>query len=212
MNFEIQYVDNLPGTSAAIDRKRRIIYINRRKWAILSPFERKFIIEHEKAHALFDTDDEITCDNYAFDQMAGTEWKSLKKSIATLEKLLVRGNHTRASRLYNIYLRALRWDADRGNEQAAELYRELKDQDVTKLNMASGKVCSGWWIFRSCKETYDPSGDAMALAQAEQLRAQTRALELANQENLRLKQEALAQNSKLMTYGLIAVIIIIAIW
>lgn len=58
--------------------------INRDVWATMSPFERRFILQHEIGHYRLQTDSETAADRYALRHTAGTERESLRKSLITL--------------------------------------------------------------------------------------------------------------------------------
>ncbi len=99
----------MAGTPMAIDRSTDVIYINPSEYGKLSLFEKKFWTWHEKAHAILDTDDEVACDTYAFNKLAGSEYRSLKQMIEAEEKLLV-GDKDHQRRIDNIYRLAVEWD------------------------------------------------------------------------------------------------------
>ncbi len=98
------------GTPCACDRQTATIYINPILYSKLPPFERKFWILHEKGHIVLNTADELKADKYAFDKLAGTEWRSLKQMIGALEHLLDSNNSFHQERIDHIYNLALQWD------------------------------------------------------------------------------------------------------
>ena len=97
-------------TPAAIDRDNGILYLNPKMWFNLTPFQRKFIKWHEYGHLHLNTDSEIKADEYAFNKLAGTEFRSLKQCIECLEEILdekILGHKVRIDHMYNL---ALEWD------------------------------------------------------------------------------------------------------
>ena len=207
------YTNELTGTPAAVDRSQGLLYINPKLFNKLSAFEKKFVVLHEEGHYELDTADEVAADAYAFDRLAGSQWQSLKKMIETLDKLLVEGNVTRAQRLYELYKRALLWDGNNGNSEAAKEYERIKNE--APISGVSG--CSGWWLFRSCKT--DPMGDLQALQDAaytaEQIDDAERLSRVTAKINLLLaqqKQEDAKRNNNLVIFAIIAVVIIVFIW
>ena len=99
-------------TPCACDRATATIYINPILYSRLSPFERKFWIWHEKGHILLNTEDELRADEFAFNKMAGTEWRSLKQMLEALEHLLDETNYYHQERIDHIYRLALKWDEE----------------------------------------------------------------------------------------------------
>ena len=101
----------MQGTPCACDRVDKIIFINHDLYDKLTLFQKKFWIWHEKGHINLNTEDEIKADNYAFDHMAGTEFRSLKQIIEAAEDLLDENLPYHQERIDNLYERALKWDA-----------------------------------------------------------------------------------------------------
>lgn len=97
-------------TPAAIDRKSGIMFINPKLWFKLTPFQRKFIKLHEYGHYYLQTDIEEEADAYAFDRLAGTEHRSMKQCIETLETILDPNRTGHRVRIEALYKRALEWD------------------------------------------------------------------------------------------------------
>lgn len=91
-----------------------VVVINPDLFFQYSEFHRKFILLHEEGHIVLKTgiqlEDEIKADGYAFDRLAGTEYKSLKQCLNFLEILLVPGLPSTDSRIAALYDRALNWD------------------------------------------------------------------------------------------------------
>ena len=99
--------------------------------ARLTPFQRRFVILHEEGHYALNTDDEIRADAYAFDRLAGTEARSLRQSVESLEQILDDDNPTLRPRYRALLRRALEWDADHGNPRAAA--------ELGRVSYASGR-------------------------------------------------------------------------
>lgn len=97
-------------TPYAADRATGTIYTNPILAKNLTPFEKKFWILHEKGHIILNTDDEIKADNFAFDSLAGTEYRSMKQMIEAEEKLLNPNSPYHQARIDNLYRRAIAWD------------------------------------------------------------------------------------------------------
>lgn len=99
-------------TPAAIDRKTRTLYINPKLYFNLTPFQRKFVKLHEYGHLNLDTDIEEKADAYAFDKLAGTEFRSLKQCIGCLETILDPSKPGHKARIDALYERAIQWDKE----------------------------------------------------------------------------------------------------
>ena len=124
-------------TPAAIDRKAGILYINPKRYFALTPFQQKFVKFHEYGHYNLNTDSEIAADEYAFNQLAGTEFRSLKQCIECLEELLDEDKIGHKIRIDHMYGLALKWDREHpelnkmaGSEEAA------KDDAYTNVILA----------------------------------------------------------------------------
>ena len=110
---------DLGGCPAAVDRRTGTLYVDPEAMARLTPFQRRFVILHEEGHWRLGTDDEIRADAYAFDRLAGTQPRSLRQSVESLEQILDDDNPTLRPRYRALLRRALEWDADHGNPRAA---------------------------------------------------------------------------------------------
>lgn len=97
-------------TPAAVDRDSGILYINPKLWFKLTPFQRKFVKLHEYGHYYLDTAIEEEADAYAFDRLAGTEFRSLKQCIGCLHTILDENRPGHRNRIEALYQRALDWD------------------------------------------------------------------------------------------------------
>lgn len=124
------YTSDIGQTPAAIDRLQGILYINPTTFDQLTPFQQKFIVEHEMGHYLLNTSDEIAADAYAFDKLAGTEFQSLKQSLGCILEVLKPHHPGYKQRIYELYKRALLWDYKNTNNHWA--LRELKR--IERLN------------------------------------------------------------------------------
>ena len=92
-------------------RWERTIYINPTLYFALTPFEQKFWYLHEVGHIELNTNDEVEADAYAFDAMAGTEYRSLKQMVAALDNLLTSPHPEARKRKAALMVRATSWDA-----------------------------------------------------------------------------------------------------
>ena len=97
-------------TPAAIDRKAGIMYINPKIWFKLTRFQQKFVKLHEIGHYVLNTDIEEEADAYAFDRLAGTQPRSMKQCIETLETILDPTRTGHSLRIKALTKRALAWD------------------------------------------------------------------------------------------------------
>lgn len=112
------------GTPAAVSEDG-VLYINTTLFYQLTPFQREFIKWHEVGHYRLQTHDEKEADAFAFRKMAGKYPRSLKQMIGTLETILDPDvNEGVAERMDALYRLCLEYDANCGNQRAAdELYR-----------------------------------------------------------------------------------------
>jgi len=131
------FVQNSP---AAIDRTNGILYINPKLFNRLTPFQKKFVKYHEMGHYKFQTSDELVADAYAFDQLAGTEFRSLKQALGCINDVLKNNNPTKQLRYDALYKRALEWDyKNTGNLLAKQELDFLQSGKVEKWVSASEK-------------------------------------------------------------------------
>ena len=109
---------NLMGTNpASVNMANGDIILNMNTFPYLDRFTQKFIIEHERAHYLQQTDSEEQADRTALQKLYKTEHRSLKKSVKALVDFL--GDED--SRIETIYNEAL--NLDRMNQ---ELFRNRR--------------------------------------------------------------------------------------
>ena len=123
LRTEYSSIGEMEDTPAAIDRENGVLYLNPKRWFKLTPFQRKFVKLHEYGHLNLNTDSELKADEYAFNKLAGTEFRSLKQCIECLEELLdesIIGHKVRIDRMYDL---ALKWD---------------KEHATSKLNKGTG--------------------------------------------------------------------------
>lgn len=97
-------------TPAAVDRDNATLFINPKLWFKLTRFQQNFVRLHEIGHLALDTDIEEEADNYAFDRLVGTEPRSMKQMIETLETILDPNRTGHRMRIDNLIKRAMAWD------------------------------------------------------------------------------------------------------
>lgn len=97
-------------TPAAIDRETATLFINPKLWFKLTRFQQNFVRLHEIGHLVLDTDIEEQADAYAFDKLVGTEHRSMKQMIETLETILDPNRMGHRKRIEALYLKAMAWD------------------------------------------------------------------------------------------------------
>ena len=125
---------------AAIDRTNGILYINPKLFNRLTPFQKKFVKYHEMGHYKFQTSDELVADAYAFDQLAGTEFRSLKQALGCINDVLKNNNPTKQLRYDALYGRVLEWDyKNTGNLLAKRELDFIKSGRVEKWVSTSEK-------------------------------------------------------------------------
>ena len=125
---------------AAIDRTNGILYINPKLFNRLTPFQKKFVKYHEMGHYKFQTSDELVADAYAFDQLAGTEFRSLKQALGCINDVLKNNNPTKQLRYDALYRRVLEWDyKNTGNLLAKQELDFLQSGKVEKWVSTSEK-------------------------------------------------------------------------
>ena len=91
---------------ASVEMGTKELILNRDTFPHLPNFTKKFIIEHEKGHLDYNTDNEELADAYALKSLYKTERKSLKKSIKALVDILPDGD----KRIESLYNKALKLD------------------------------------------------------------------------------------------------------
>ena len=125
---------------AAIDRTNGILYINPKLFNRLTPFQKKFVKYHEMGHYKFQTSDELVADAYAFDQLVGIEFRSLKQALGCINDMLKNNNPTKQLRYDALYRRVLEWDyKNTGNLLAKQELDFLQSGKVEKWVSASEK-------------------------------------------------------------------------
>jgi len=155
----------LGDSPAALSRQDGIIYINMPLFSRYNDFQKRFIILHELGHYYLNTNSEIKADAYAFSALAGTEKRSLRQSIETIEATLKDGNQTKAERLRYITLMAYKWDADNGNQKAALEFCRLQDMLGWSFSLFGFEIMKG-----------NDAGEEKALAEADYIKGQTEEL------------------------------------
>ena len=97
-------------TPAAIDRETATLYLNPKLWFKLTRFQQNFVRLHEIGHLVLDTSIEEEADAYAFDRLVGSEPRSMKQMIETLETILDPNRIGHRVRIDALYRRAIAWD------------------------------------------------------------------------------------------------------
>jgi len=147
MKFKIIHTDNLGSTPAKAIRKLNIIYINDPVFNKLPKDTQDYVIEHEKAHIINDSNDEIEADNLAFLNYAGSRPQSLRKSIIALTNGLSFDRDEHVLRLYKQIERALTYDFKVNKNKKAFLTLQkmknsgsqfLEPQNIDMLLLESG--------------------------------------------------------------------------
>ena len=96
------------------------ITVNTHVFRRFDDFTQRFILAHERGHIDLVTNNELEADDYAFQQVAGTEPLSLRKSVSALREALPFTHPAHAERLRAQVRRALLWDAEHGNTHALD--------------------------------------------------------------------------------------------
>lgn len=152
-------------TPAAIDRERRILYINPKLYFKLTPFQQKFVKLHEYGHLQMNTSNEFIADAYAFDRLAGTEFRSLKQCIECLNTILDPNNPGHKVRIDALYERALEWDRQHPILDKAAQSTNAEDlQAITQLVLASQEGVNNNTQIRSNENTQQTNTKYLALA------------------------------------------------
>lgn len=132
--------DFIRNSPAAIDRANGVLYINPKLFNRLTPFQKKFVKYHEMGHYKFQTSDELVADAYAFDQLAGTEFRSLKQALGCISEILDNSNPSKQKRYDALYKRALAWDyKTNGNLLAKQELNALTGGKIEKWVSAAEK-------------------------------------------------------------------------
>jgi hypothetical protein len=96
---------------ASVEMGTKDLILNRDRFPKLPKFTQKFIIEHEKGHLKYDTDNEQLADAHALQTLYKTEKRSLKKSIKALVDFLPEDD----PRIETLYNKALEIDKGENN-------------------------------------------------------------------------------------------------
>ena len=129
-------------TPAAIDRETATLFINPKIYFKLTRFQQRFVVLHEEGHLVLNTDIEELADAYAFDRLVGTEYRSMKQMIETLETILDPNRLGHKLRIDALYKRAIEWDKahpqklDKGSGSSTP---EPTPQDYADVINAAGK-------------------------------------------------------------------------
>lgn len=118
-------------TPAAVNRLTGVLYLHPVLFRKLSPFHQKFVRLHEEGHYRLNTNSELEADAYAFDRLAGTEFRSLKQCLTAISEVLNPQNPTKRQRYNALLKRALQWDFAHGNKRAGDALRYFDKGGVT---------------------------------------------------------------------------------
>jgi hypothetical protein len=141
--MKVVFTKEIGNSPAAIDRASGILYINPDVQRKLTPFQQKFVYWHEIGHYYLDTNSEIEADAYAFDRLAGTEFRSLKQCLECLTEILDKNNPTLRPRYDALMRRALQWDAAHGNKKAIRILAKQANEPTPALNYSNGSILWG---------------------------------------------------------------------
>ena len=141
--MKVVFTTDIGKSPAAIDRTNGILYINPDVQRKLTPFQQKFVYWHEMGHYYLDTNSETEADAYAFDRLAGTEFRSLKQCLECLTEILDKNNPTLRPRYDALMRRALQWDAAHGNKKATKVLATQTKEPTPALNYAKGSILWG---------------------------------------------------------------------
>ncbi len=158
----------MAGTPCACDRETGVIYINHDIYDKLTLFQKKFWIWHEKGHIRLNTADEIRADNYAFDHLAGTQYRSLKQMIEAAEGLLDSNSPYHQERIDNLYRRALEWDAKHPqqpiNKATSKQITALGTQFNNLILGLTAGMTAQTQVVQSGQQTQQTSSNTMLIA------------------------------------------------
>lgn len=122
---------SIGNTPAAVNRLTGVLYLHPVLFKRLSPFHQKFVKLHEEGHYKLNTGSEFEADAYAFDRLAGTEFRSLKQCLSAISDVLDPSNPAKRPRYNALLKRALQWDFQHGNARAGEALKFFEDDRVT---------------------------------------------------------------------------------
>lgn len=109
----VTFSDSLGDTPAKVNRETGEIFLNSNVWDTLPPAYQAFILEHETGHYKLQTTNELEADHYAFNQLAGKSYESLKNTVRVLGEVLPYTTPEHGLRLLNIYRLSLGFDYDK---------------------------------------------------------------------------------------------------
>jgi hypothetical protein len=109
MPFTAVYISYEMISPAAVNRATGELFLNGKLWDTIQPEHRIYILLHEAAHYILQTDCEYTADQWAQEHYLKLGY-SLRESVLILSRYLCNNNpQHRARTLYN-YVRALKAD------------------------------------------------------------------------------------------------------
>jgi len=121
------FIADLGKTPARINRINGNLYLNKTFFQ-LPKNQQNFIIQHELGHYYLNTSNEILADNYAFQNYAGTEKKSLKGILhAIADNLDIENNPSHAIRYKNIANKLIAYDIKHNNNTKL---KQMVAQDI----------------------------------------------------------------------------------
>lgn len=131
--------DNIMNSPLAIDKENQILFVNPALFNKLSDFAKKFFVLHELGHLEYMTSDEFISDEYAFEQIVGTEPNSLKQCISAMFEVLNCDEPVHRDRILSMIVKALEFDFSiNGNAKAGEMLTWLNS-----VEYADGKFWKG---------------------------------------------------------------------
>ncbi len=142
-NLKLKYVEKGMGRNPArVNLDTHVVEVNAPLFNTFTPLQKNLVLAHEAGHVHYDTvDDEILADRYALELMAGSEPKSLRKSVDALLGVLA-DERIPENRKKAIIVSALHIDAERfGNEHARQLLDELS-KEARVANIAAESVAA----------------------------------------------------------------------
>jgi hypothetical protein len=106
---QILEVDNLVSSPARVNRKTGTLLVSREHFKNMDPNYRYFVLLHEEAHVLFDTDDEMMCDEYAMRKMIKKGYP-LSEILKSLTRVLSYNKDSHYGRTLNIFNKLREYD------------------------------------------------------------------------------------------------------
>lgn len=126
-------LQNCPAAVMIDQGGRPTLLVNSQTFPLLSDFEQRFALAHELGHFLMGSGDEEVADAFALGALAGTEPRSLKKSLAALYHLQT----IPYQRMEALYKRCLQIDKqnDNNSKKTTDMKQNLSKLYSTPLQM-----------------------------------------------------------------------------